>query len=121
MTDVHEVYADKRRWRIWPMVVLILVALLAIGVLVAMIMNIHGSISWPAGEVRFGFWPSTTTSVSAPETIAPPARVATEVTRAPAPATPAPQAQQAPQAQPAQKEPPPAATPPHEETPLPVE
>lgn len=115
MTDVHEVYVDKRRWRIWPMVILILVALLAIGVLVAMIMNIHGSISWPAGEVRFGFWPSTTISASAPEAVAPPARVATEVTPAPAPATPAPQAQ------PKQTEPPPAATPPPEETPLPVQ
>ena len=57
MTDVHEAYVERRRWRIWPIVLLVLVALFGIAVLVAMIMNIHGSITWPAGEVRFGFWP----------------------------------------------------------------
>jgi hypothetical protein len=95
MTDVHESYVERRRWRIWPIMLLVLVALFAIGTLVAMIMNIHGSITWPAGEVKFGFWPSDTTSVAAPE-IAPPARVATEI-----PLTPPPQVQQAEPAHPA--------------------
>ncbi len=104
MTDVHEAYVERRRWRIWPFVLLVLVALFGIALLVAMIMNIHGSITWPAGEVRFGFWPRTvTTSVAAPEIAAPPARVATEI-----PLTPAPQLQ------PAQPESPPAATTPSE-------
>jgi hypothetical protein len=114
MTDVHEAYVERRRWRIWPFVLLVLVALFGIGLLVAMIMNIHGSITWPAGEVRFGFWPrETTTSVAAPEIAAPPARVATEI-----PLTPAPQLQQA---QPAQPESPPAATSPSEPDTAPTE
>ena len=65
MTDVHEAYVERRRWRVWPIVLLVLVALFGIAVLVAMIMNIHGSITWPAGEVRFGFWPSETTTSAA--------------------------------------------------------
>ena len=105
MTDVHEVYDERRRWRIWPIVLLVLVAMFGIAVLVAMIMNIHGSITWPAGEVKFGFWPKATETIA----IAPAARVATEI---PSPA-PAPQVQSAaPSAQPAQLEsrplPPPA-------------
>ena len=114
MTDVHEAYVERRRWRIWPIVLLVLVALFGIALLVAMIMNIHGSITWPAGEVRFGFWPTeTTTSVAAPEIAAPPARVATEI-----PLTPAPQLQQA---QPTQTDSPPAATTPSEPDTAPVE
>jgi hypothetical protein len=64
MTDVHEAYVERRRWRIWPFVVLTLAALLVIGTLIAMIMNIHGSITWPAGEVKFGFWPQTAESIA---------------------------------------------------------
>lgn len=113
MTDVHEAYVERRGWRIWPIVVLVLAALFGIALLVAMIMNIHGSITWPAGEVKFGFWPSeTTTSVASPE-IAPPARVATEL-----PLTPTPQAQPA---QPVRPESPPAATPPGEPDTAPTE
>jgi hypothetical protein len=84
MTDVHETYVERRRWRIWPIVVLILVALFAIGLLIAMIMNIHGSITWPAGEVKFGFWPPTETIAVAP---------AQRVPTAPSPAASAPASQ----------------------------
>jgi hypothetical protein len=84
MADVHEVYVDKRRSRAGPIIVLTLVILLLIGVVVAMVMNVHGSISWPAGELKFGFWPQTT---SAENTT--PTRVATNVTVAIPPATPA--------------------------------
>jgi hypothetical protein len=111
MTEVHEAYVERRRWRIWPIVVLVLVALFGIALLVAMIMNIHGSITWPAGEVKFGFWPTeTTTSVAAPAIATPPAQVATEI-----PLTPPPQAQ------PVQPESPPAATPPSEPDAVPPE
>jgi hypothetical protein len=79
MTDVHETYVERRGWRVWPIVLLVLVALFGISLLVAMIMNIHGSITWPAGEVKFGFWPSETTSVAAPATPPPSAQVATEI------------------------------------------
>lgn len=114
MTDVHDVYVEKRRWRFWPIVVLILVGLFLIGFLVAMIMNIHGSISWPAGEVKFGFWPTATTSATAPEPIAPPGRIATEIAPPAAPA-PAPQVQPVQEdAQPTQPQSPPATTPPIE-------
>jgi len=81
MADVHEVYADKRRSRAGPIIVLTLVILLLIGVVVAMVMNVHGSISWPAGELKFGFWPQTTSA----ENITP-TRVATNVTVAIPPA-----------------------------------
>jgi putative MATE family efflux protein len=67
MTDVHESYVERRRWRIWPIVLLVLVALFGIGTLVAMIMNIHGSITWPAGEVKFGFWASVKESLRGTE------------------------------------------------------
>src|SRR5262245_49255515 len=84
MTDVHEAYVERRRWRIWPILVLILVALFAIGMLVAMIMNIHGSVTWPAGEVKFGFWPKTESIA-----IAPAPKVANEIAPSlPAPAPP---------------------------------
>jgi len=115
MTDVHEAYVERRRWRIWPIVLLVLVALFGIAILVAMIMNIHGSITWPAGEVKFGFWPSETTTSAAEPEIAPPARVATEI-----PLTP-PAAPQAQQTQPAQPESPPAATTPSESNTTPAE
>jgi len=39
-----------------------------------MVMNIHGSISWPAGELKFGFWPQTTNAENTT-----PTRVATNV------------------------------------------
>jgi len=84
MADVHEVYVDKRRSRAGPIIVLTLVILLLIGVVVAMVMNVHGSISWPAGELKFGFWPQTTSAENAT-----PTRVATNVTVAIPPATPA--------------------------------
>ena len=83
MADVHEVYVDKRRSRAGPIIVLTLVILLLIGVVVAMVMNIHGSISWPAGELKFGFWPQTTSAENTG-----PDRVATNVTVALPPATP---------------------------------
>jgi hypothetical protein len=112
MTDVLEAYVERRRWRVWPIVVLVLVALFGIAVLVAMIMNIHGSITWPAGEVRFGFWPEeTTTSVAAPAVAAPPAQVATEI-----PLTPPPQAQPAPPESPSAQQ-----TPPNEPDTVPAE
>jgi hypothetical protein len=109
MTDVHEEYVERRRWRIWPIVLLVLVAMFGIAVLVAMIMNIHGSITWPAGEVKFGFWPTETTSVVASPATAPPsAQVATEIPLSPPPQPP-PQVQQA---EPPQTNSPPAPTPP---------
>ena len=111
MTDVHESYVERRRWRIWPVVLLVLVALFGISLLVAMIMNIHGSITWPAGEVKFGFWPSEATSVAAsPAAATPPAQVATEI-----PLTPPPQVQQA------EPESPPAQSPPREPNATPAE
>ena len=95
MTDVHEAYVERRRWRIWPIVLMVLVALFGIALLVAMIMNIHGSITWPAGEVKFGFWPKETpTSVAAAEIEVPQGQVSTEIPLSPPPsAPPVPQAQ----------------------------
>ena len=116
MTDVHEAYVERRRWRVWPIVVLVLVALFGIALLVAMIMNIHGSITWPAGEVKFGFWPKETTSVATAEIEVPEGQVSTEIPLAPPP--PAPQVEQA---QPAETQSPPASTPPSEPNTAPAE
>lgn len=83
MADVHEVYEPRRRRRLWPSVVMFLLIVLLIGIIVAMIMNIRASISWPAGGVEFGFRPNlyATRIQPAAETTAP-ARVATDVTPA---------------------------------------
>ena len=82
MADVHEVYVDKRRSRAGPIIVLTLVILLLIGVVVAMVMNVHGSISWPAGELKFGFWPQTASAENSARD-----RIATNVTVAIPPAS----------------------------------
>ncbi len=106
MTDVHEAYVERRRWRVWPIVLLVLVALFGIGLLVAMIMNIHGSITWPAGEVKFGFWPKETpASVATAEIEVPQGQVSTEI-----PLSPPPPAPQVPQAQPETQSVPPNTT-----------
>ena len=42
---------------------MLFVLLLVIGIVVAMVMDVRGSISWPAGSVEFGF-PSRTCSVT---------------------------------------------------------
>lgn len=95
MTDVHETYVERRRWRIWPIVLLVLVALFGIALAVAMIMNIHGSITWPAGEVRFGFWPREPTNVATAQIEVPQGQVSTESPLSPPLSTP-----QVPQTQP---------------------
>jgi hypothetical protein len=56
MADVHEVHT-ARRGRVWPAVVMLVLVLLLAGIIVAMVMNVRGSISWPAGGIEFGFRP----------------------------------------------------------------
>jgi hypothetical protein len=90
MADVHEVYTPKRRRRIWPAVVMFLLIVLLIGIIVAMIMNIRGSISWPAGGVEFGFRPNIYVTRLDPAAELPaPTRVATDI--APAAQAPVPE------------------------------
>lgn len=111
MTNVHDVYAEKRRSRAGPIIGLTIVCLLLIGIMVAMIMNIHGSISWPAGELKFGFWPQATsaeTQVATNATVAVPAAIATPD----ADVQPVDEASQ--DAQQSETQPPPSATPPAE-------
>jgi hypothetical protein len=104
MADVQDVPVLRRRRRFWPAVVLALACLLLIATLVAMIMNIHGSISWPAGNITFGFPPS---GIEAPAVAASPAQPVTDVKPVIAPADPAAQPEPLRQAQSAQDEPPP--------------
>jgi hypothetical protein len=87
MADAHDGYVERRGWRIWPFIVLLLVALLVIGILVARMMNIHATVSWPAGNITFGFPPTVETPATA---TAAPARVATDAAPAIQPAEPAP-------------------------------
>jgi len=83
MTDVHESHGERHR-RIWPVVMMLLLVLLLIGVATAMIMNIRGSISWPAGRVEFGFRQDLFATSAEP--VSPqPAEIATGAAPAPAP------------------------------------
>lgn len=78
MAEVHEV-RTARRGRVWPAVVMLLVVVLVVGIIVAMIMNIRGSISWPAGGVEFGFRPYlSVTRIESARTLAAPITVATD-------------------------------------------
>lgn len=87
MADVHEVHVERRRAPLWPAIVMLFVLLMAVGIVVAMIMDVRASISWPAGGVQFGFRPYfSVTRTVASET---PITVASDVTPAIAPADPA--------------------------------
>jgi hypothetical protein len=78
MAEVHEV-RTARRGRVWPAVVMLLIVLLLVGIIVAMIMNIRGSISWPAGGLEFGFRPHfSVTRIDTLATAAPPITLATD-------------------------------------------
>ena len=87
MADVHEVHVERRRAPLWPAIVMLFVLLLAIGIVIAMIMDVRASISWPAGGVQFGFRPyfSVTRTVADEQ----PITVASDVTPVIAPADPA--------------------------------
>jgi hypothetical protein len=79
MAEVHEVYRPRRRARLWPSVVMLILVLLLIGVIVAMIMNVRGSVTWPAGGVEFGFRPHMYINRTLPADVAGPTRVAIDV------------------------------------------
>ena len=90
MADVHEVHVERRRAPLWPAIVMLFVLVLAIGIVVAMVMDVRASISWPAGGVQFGFRPylSITRTEGVAATAAP-ITVASDVMPAIAPADPA--------------------------------
>ena len=70
MADVRDVRIERRRGPLWPAVVMLFVLLMLIGIVIAMVMDVRGSISWPAGRVEFGFRPNllvTRTVPLAPE------------------------------------------------------
>lgn len=91
MADVHEVHVERRRAPLWPAVVMLIVFVLLIGIVIAMIMNIRGSISWPAGSVEFAFRPTLSVTRTEPAaTILPPTRVAIDVAPADSAAEPEP-------------------------------
>jgi hypothetical protein len=88
MAEVHEV-RTARRGRVWPAVVMLLLVLLLIGIIVAMVMNIRGSISWPAGGVEFGFRPNLYVARIEPvSALQRPTTLATDVAPATAPPVP---------------------------------
>jgi hypothetical protein len=87
MADAHDGYVERRGWRIGPIIVVLLLALLVSGILVARMMNIHATVSWPAGNITFGFPPTGETPATA---TAAPARVANDAAPAIPPAEPAP-------------------------------
>ena len=79
MADVRDVRIERRRGPLWPAVVMLFVLILLIGFVIAMVMDVRGSIAWPAGRVEFGFRPNilvTRTVPLPPE----PTRLTTDVT-----------------------------------------
>ena len=76
-----EVIRTHRRGRIWPAFVMLLVVLLLIGLIVAMVMNLRGSISWPAGRVEFGFRPNIFVTKTEPVNVVAPSRLAVNIER----------------------------------------
>ena len=78
MTDVRDVRIERRRGPLWPAVVMLFVLVLLIGVVIAMVMDVRGSVSWPAGRVEFGFRPNLLVTRTAP--IAEPTRVTSDAT-----------------------------------------
>ena len=115
MADVHEVYVDKRRSRAGPIIGLTIVILLLLGIVVAMIMNVHGSISWPAGELKFGFWPQTIAQTQVAD------NVTVAIPESDVQSGDDPSQDVQPDAQSTETQPPPAATPPAETEPAPAQ
>lgn len=68
MADVHDVRIERRRGPLWPAVVMLIVLLMLIGIVIAMVMDVRGSISWPAGRVEFGFRPNLLVTRTVPLT-----------------------------------------------------
>jgi len=78
MADVRDVRIERRRGPLWPAVVMLLVLVLLIGIVIAMVMDVRGSISWPAGRVEFGFRPNLLVTRTVPLTPEP-TRVTTDL------------------------------------------
>jgi hypothetical protein len=74
-----EVIRTSRRGRIWPSFVMLLIVLLLIGIVIAMIMNLRGSISWPAGRIEFGFRPNIYVTKTEPVNAGAPSRLAIDI------------------------------------------
>ncbi len=79
MTDMRDVHIERRRGPLWPAVVMLFVLVLLIGVVIAMVMDVRGSVSWPAGRVEFDFRPNLLITRTAPP-MPEPTRVTSDVT-----------------------------------------
>src|ERR1700674_273044 len=68
MTEVRETHVERRRGRGGLFLVTFLVGALVIAVVAVLVMNVQGSLYWPAGHVDFHLRPPASTASTAPPT-----------------------------------------------------
>jgi cytoskeletal protein RodZ len=83
MAEVRETHAERRRGRGGLFLVTFLVGGFLIGVVAVMLMNVQGTLYWPAGRVDFNLRPTASTASTAPTTAT--AEATTTATTASAP------------------------------------
>ena len=69
MTEIRETHVERHRSRAGLFVVTFLVAALLGATVVVVLMNVHASLYWPAGQLTFNIRPATppaTTSITIP-------------------------------------------------------
>jgi len=62
----REVVVERRGMGILPAVLIFILGAIAIAVVVMMVMDVHWTISWPAGHVELGLKPPVTTAATTP-------------------------------------------------------
>ena len=68
MAEVRETHVERRRGRGGWFLVTFFVGGLLIGVAAVMVMNVQGTLYWPAGHVNFNLSPTASTAPNAPPT-----------------------------------------------------
>ena len=113
MAEIHETHIERRRGRGRWFVLSFLVGALLIAFVVVALMNIQGTLSWPAGRIDFSLRPTASQPVNPPVTTAAdnftptetiqnptPSAATPETTTAPVEATPPPTVEQPSKAEP---------------------
>ena len=68
MAEIHETHVERRRVRGGLFVVTFLVAALLGAAIVVVLMNVQGTLYWPAGQVTFNIRPTTPPAQQNPTT-----------------------------------------------------
>ncbi len=86
MAEVRETHGERRRGRGGWFLVTFLVGGLLIGVVAVMLMNVQGTLYWPAGQVNFNLRPTAPIASTTPSTATADATTTATTASAPAPA-----------------------------------